>query len=58
MDLTLVLDRTMLQKVIGYYIYRSEEVEEGRPVVDGLYIQRQIAGNPPPATMKITIEWT
>ncbi len=57
-DLTLVLDRTMLEKVAGYFIYRSAEMEEGRPIVDGLYMQRQVVGSPPPATMRITIDWT
>ena len=57
-DLTLVLDRTMLEKVAGCFIYRSEAMEEGRPVVDGVYLQRQVVGSPPPTEMRITIDWT
>ncbi len=58
MDLRLVLDRKESEKLARYYIYRSEEMEEGRPVVDGLYVQRQVVGRPPPETMRVTIDLT
>lgn len=35
------LDGDMLQKVVGYYIYRSEEVHHGHPIIDGIYAQRR-----------------
>ena len=48
LQLTLPLDNDMLHKVGGYYIYRSQEEERSRPIVDGVYIQREaIDSNPP-----------
>ena len=56
--LNLVLDREMLQKVIGYYMYRSQEEERDRPTVDGVYIQRETIGENPPENMTLLLEWT
>ena len=55
MELTMILDVTMLEKVAGYCVYRSEEIEGDRPIADGLYIQRQVLGTPPPDRMKLTL---
>ena len=38
---TLALDKEYLPKVYNYYIYRSVEWHEGRPIIDGLYVQRE-----------------
>ena len=54
----LVLDKHMLTKVIGYYIYRSQEQHYDRPVVDGLYIQRNTLGEYPPEEMIVSITWS
>ena len=40
-----------------YYQYKSQEEENGRPIVDGVYIQREIIGNNPPEKMKLVLEW-
>lgn len=48
LQVTLVLDKDMLQKVDNYHIYRSQEEESGRPVIDSLYIQRRTIYNNPP----------
>lgn len=56
--LNLVLDREMLRKVAGYYLYRSqEEGENGTPVVSGVYIQRETIGENPPENMRLLLEW-
>ncbi len=57
LTLHLILDREMLLKVAGYYLYRSEEQLYGRPVVDGVYIQRSTLGAPPPEEMTISMQW-
>ncbi len=41
-----------------YYQYKSQEEENARPIVDGVYIQRQIIGDNPPEKMKLVLEWT
>jgi hypothetical protein len=47
----------MLEKVQGYYIYRSEELSGNRPIIDGLYIQRDELMNDPPDEMDISLRW-
>jgi hypothetical protein len=54
---TLKLDTELVKKVSTYYIYRSEEYEGNRPVVDGVYIQRHALGSEPPATISLVLEW-
>ncbi len=51
------LDHEMLRKVSGYYIYRSDEEEDGRPIIDGVYIQRGAVDGNPPETMSLLLEW-
>ncbi|MDP1808209.1 MAG: hypothetical protein Q8L35_01580 [Actinomycetota bacterium] len=51
------LDRAMLGKVGGYYLYRSQEEQSGRPIIDGVYVQRETIGDVPPATMTLLLEW-
>jgi len=51
------LDKDMLPKLIGYYLYRSEEQEYGRPVIDGVCIQRGKIGEEPPDNMTLSLEW-
>ena len=57
MELTMVLDHPMLEKVVGYLVYRGEEIDGDRPIVDGLYLRRGVVGSPPPETMRITLDW-
>lgn len=57
LQLTLILDREMLRKVTGYYIYRSQEEEKDSPIVDGVYIQRETIGENPPKNMTLLLEW-
>ncbi len=40
-----------------YYQYKSQEEENGRPIVDGVYIQREKIGNNPPEEIKLVLEW-
>jgi hypothetical protein len=40
-----------------YYQYKSQEEENGRPIIDGVYIQREIIGENPPQKMKLLLEW-
>ena len=56
MLLTMTLDRGMEEKLVGYVMYRSEEMEGARPVVGGLYIQRGVLAAPPPEMIKVRIE--
>jgi len=56
-ELTVTLDKDMLPKLIGYYLYRSEEFEGKRPIVDGLYVQRDSIGPYPPDSMELTLTW-
>ncbi len=53
----LVLDKDMLPMLISYYLYRSEEQEHGRPVIDGVCIQRGKIGEEPPDNMTLSLEW-
>lgn len=39
--LTLNLATEMLSRLVGYYVYRMEELEGNRPIVNGGYIQRE-----------------
>ena len=57
LELTMRLDHTQLEKVKGYYVYRSDENEGDRPVVDGLYVQRQAIGDRAPESMRVSIDW-
>lgn len=57
MELRMVLDDSMLKKVAGYYLFRSEETIDERPIVDGLYVQRQVFPGDPPTEFSITVEW-
>jgi len=56
--LSLVLDREQLCKVIGYYVYRSQEGGRSRPVVGGVYIRRKMVGENPPERIRLLLEWT
>jgi len=47
----------MEEKVTGYHIYRSKEEENGRPIVDGVYLQRRKVGEMPPERMTLRLEW-
>ena len=53
----LKLDDENTSKMPTYYLYRSEEQEGGRPIVDGVYIQRQTLGPNPPGEMSLMLEW-
>jgi hypothetical protein len=39
-----------------YYLYRSEELIGGRPIIDGVYVQRSELGPTPPQTMSMMLE--
>jgi hypothetical protein len=54
---TLKLDDELLKKVTTYYIYRSEEYQGTRPVVDGVYIQRHAIGTEAPRTLSLVLQW-
>ena len=53
----LKLDDENTSKMPTYYLYRSEEQEGGRPIVDGVYIQRQTLGPNLPGEMSLMLEW-
>jgi len=53
----LKLDSNGTQKMPTYYLYRSEELNDGRPIVDGFYVQRSALGSTPPDTLSILLEW-
>ena len=55
--LNMILDREQLGKVIGYYMYRSQEMELNRPIIDGVYIQRKQLGETPPESLTLLLEW-
>jgi hypothetical protein len=57
MELVMELDRTMLEKVDGYYVYRSQETQDERPVVDGLYLRRSAVGGDPRESIRLSISW-
>jgi len=41
-----------------YYLYRSEEYRGQRPVIDGVYVQRDAIGAPaPPEKMSMVLGW-
>jgi len=52
---TLVLDEDASAKLSGYDLYRSEETNRERPVIDGLYIQRGYLKGTPKA-LDVTVE--
>jgi hypothetical protein len=54
---TLKLDQDKTSEMPTYYLYRSEEYGGNRPVVDGVYVQRNTIGPRPPDTMSIVLEW-
>ena len=43
-------------KLPTYYLYRSEEYEGNRPIIDGVYIQRGTLGPNPPKDITILLE--
>jgi len=53
----LVLDEDMLSRVNNYDIYRSQEQEDDRPIIDGDYIQRNELGNRPPEKIILSLKW-
>jgi hypothetical protein len=57
LEFTLNLDNELLKKVSTYYIYRSEKYEGNRPIVDGVYIQRNAIGSEPPQIINLVMEW-
>ena len=56
-QLTLLLDDEMLKKVGGYYIYRSMEEKNGKPIIDGVYVRRDAVDGDPPEAMSLLLEW-
>ncbi len=57
-DTDLLLDVDQLMKLDKYYLYRSEETAGGRPLIDGLYVQKQEIGSTPPVRIRLVLEWT
>jgi hypothetical protein len=57
MRFNLKLDQEETSKMATYYLYRSEEQEGLRPIVDGVYIQRGTLGAEPPNAMSLVLEW-
>ncbi len=55
--LTLRLDQDDTSKMSGYYLHRSEECSGNRPIVDGIYVQRNGIGPIPPETMSVLLKW-
>ena len=53
----LKLDQEETSKLATYYLYRSEEQEGFRPIVDGVYFQRGPVGSKPPNAMSLVLEW-
>jgi hypothetical protein len=53
----LLLDKEMLGKTPAYYIYRSEEMRGRRPMIDGVYIQRDAIGSEAPDEITGVFEW-
>jgi hypothetical protein len=51
----LILDRRASARLDNYNLYRSEEEEGGRPIIDGLYIQYGYL-NPAPERLMVTLE--
>jgi len=47
----------MLAKVVGYYIYRNEDENNTKSVVNGIYINREALGLDPPESMSLVLEW-
>jgi len=54
--LTLFINKNMQRKVPGYYIYRSWEKKNGRPIIDGVYMQKREFGKTPPETSVLHLE--
>jgi hypothetical protein len=50
---TLKLDSDKTDKMIAYYLYRSEEFNGDRPIIDGVYVQRSTIGPTPPETLSV-----
>jgi hypothetical protein len=55
-ELVLELDHQMLEKVAGYYVYRSKH-EGDHPVVDGLYLRREAMDGEPRSEIHLSLEW-
>jgi hypothetical protein len=55
--ITMVLEEEYGRKLAGYCLCRSlEKGDNERPIVDGLYIQCEDIGQPPPGKMNLKIE--
>jgi hypothetical protein len=52
---TLILDREASSKLAGYDLYRSQETNQNRPVINGFYVQRGYLEGTPNA-VEVTIE--
>jgi hypothetical protein len=57
LELTLKLDSEKTAAMTAYDLYRREQIQGDRPVVDGLYIQRGYVGPIPPERMSVLLEW-
>ncbi|MFC1978229.1 hypothetical protein ACFLWS_08245 [Chloroflexota bacterium] len=54
---TMILDEEYEQKLAGYCLYRSSEKgDNNRPLIDGLYIQREQIEPIPPKCIELTLE--
>ena len=54
---TMILDEEYEQKLAGYCLYRSlEKGDNERPLIDGLYIQREEIRQSPPRQISLTLE--
>jgi len=47
----------MQRKVPDYYIYRSWEKKNSRPIIGGVYMQKRKFGKTPPETSVLHLEW-
>jgi hypothetical protein len=54
---TLRLDRETSEKTPTCYLYRSEEMADGRPVIDGVYFQRSALSANPPEKLSVQIDY-
>ena len=56
-EFIMVLDEHFEPKLFGYSLYRSlEKGRDERPIIDGLYIQREEIGKIPPIKFRMTLE--
>jgi hypothetical protein len=49
------LDEEGSSRLAAYDLYRSEEISEDRPIIDGFYVQRGFLSGTP-QILKITLE--